>query len=197
MPHVDDSIREVVHALDHLRLDGVMLSTSYDGEYLASDRLAPLLAELNERSALAFIHPVTPMGMDLLRLDFPASLLEYAFDTTRCIASLLRHSIPSRYPNIRFIFSHAGGTLPFLLHRMSLMEYFVTAGHNLSVEADRERIRLGLQHFYYDVALSAHDAVFALLRDTIGFDRVLFGSDYPQVPESFVMAAATTLTIPA
>jgi predicted TIM-barrel fold metal-dependent hydrolase len=74
------------------------------------------------------------------------------------------------------------------------MEYFVTAGHTLSVEADRERIRLGLQHFYYDVALSAHDAVFALLRDTIGFDRVLFGSDYPQVPESFVMAAATTLT---
>jgi len=193
MPHVADAQQEAVYALDHLRLDGVMLSTSYDGEYLASSRFAPLLAELNERAALAFVHPVTPMGLDLLALDFPASLLEYTFDTTRCIADLLRHSIPARYPNIRFIFSHAGGTLPYLLHRMSLMEYFVTPGHDLSVDTDRDTVRRGLRHFYYDVALSAYDPVFELLQNTVGLDRVVFGSDYPQVPDRFVADAASAV----
>jgi predicted TIM-barrel fold metal-dependent hydrolase len=193
MPHVADALQEAAYALDHLHLDGVMLSTSYDGEYLASDRFAPLLTELNGRSAITFVHPVTPMGVDLLGLDFPSSLLEYTFDTTRCIASLLRHSIPSRYPNVRFIFSHAGGALPYLLHRMSLMGHFLTPGHCLSVENDRDTISLGLKHFYYDVALSAHDPVFTLLRDTVGLGRVVFGSDYPQVPEDFVAAAASAL----
>jgi len=171
-----------------------MLSTSYDGEYLAGSRFAPLLAALNERAALAFVHPVTPMGLNLLGLDFPASLLEYTFDTSRCIANLLRHAIPARYPDIRFIFSHAGGTLPYLLHRMSLMEYFVTPGHVLSVDTDRDAIGRGLRHFYYDVALSAYDPVLELLHDTVGLDRVVFGSDYPQVPDNFVADAARAIS---
>ena len=192
MPHVSDTLPEISHALDRLGLDGVMLSTSYDGQYLASSPFEPVLAELNRRDALVFVHPVTPMGLQLLALDFPASLLEYTFDTTRCIASLLRHSIPIRYPNIRFIFSHAGGAMPYLLNRMSLMEYFVTPGHVFAADDDRDAIRRGLRHFYYDMALSAYDPTFDLLRQVVGLDRLVFGSDYPQVPDSFVEASIRT-----
>ncbi|AMN44353.1 amidohydrolase family protein [Rhodoplanes sp. Z2-YC6860] len=193
MPHVSDTLHEIDHAFDHLRLDGVMLSTSYDGQYLGSDLFEPVLASLNARNALVFVHPVTPPGLNLLALDFPASLLEYAFDTTRCIANLLRHSIPVRYPNIRFIFSHAGGAMPYLLHRMTLMESFLTPGHVLQADRDRDAIRQGLRHFHYDVALAAFDPVFDLLRDVVGLDRIVFGSDYPQVPDSYVEASVRTL----
>jgi predicted TIM-barrel fold metal-dependent hydrolase len=193
MPHVPDTLSEIGFALDHLGLDGVMLSTSYDGQYLGSSIFEPMLAALNERETLVFVHPVTPMGLQLLGLDFPASLLEYTFDTTRCIANLLRHSIPTRYPKIRFIFSHAGGAMPYLLNRMSLLEYFVTPRHVLAVEDDRDAIRCGLRHFYYDIALSAYGPVIDLLRQVIGLDRLVFGSDYPQVPDSFVGASIRTL----
>jgi len=193
MPHVSDSLHEIGHALDRLGLDGVMLSTSYEGQYLGSSLFDPVLAELNERRALVFVHPVTPAGLNLLALDFPASLLEYTFDTTRCIANLLRHSAPSRYPGIRFIFAHAGGAMPYLLHRMSLMKYFVTPGHVLAVDKDRDAIRDGLRHFYYDIALSAYDPVFDLLRQVVGLDRIVFGSDYPQVPDNFVEASIRAL----
>lgn len=193
MPHVPDTLFEIGFALDHLGLDGVMLSTSYDGQYLGSNLFEPVLAELNQRAALVFVHPVTPMGLHLFALDFPASLLEYTFDTTRCMANLLRHSIPVRYPNIQFIFSHAGGAMPYLLNRMSLMEYFVTPEHVFEVDDDRDAIKRDLRHFYYDIALSACDPVFDLLRQVVGLDRLVFGSDYPQVPDSFIGASIRTL----
>jgi predicted TIM-barrel fold metal-dependent hydrolase len=193
MPHLDDALAEVAFALDELQLDGVMLSTSYDGRYLGSADFDAMLSELDQRRVTVFVHPVTPVGLKLLALDFPASLLEYAFDTTRCIANLLRQRVPTRFPNIRFIFSHAGGALPYLLNRMSLMEYFLTPGHRLAAEADRNVIQHGLQSFYYDTALSATDPVFALLRQVVGVDRLVFGSDYPQVPDDFVNTTADAL----
>jgi 6-methylsalicylate decarboxylase len=102
----------------------------------------------------------------------------------------LRHDVPARYPAIGFIFSHAGGAAPYLACRLSLMESFVTSGRELRVEEDRAAIKRGLQSFYYDTALSSIDSVLALLGEIVGMDRVLFGSDYPQVPYDFIHAAA-------
>ena len=193
MPHLDDALRETAYALDTLKLDGVMLSTSYDGHFLGSPQFDPLLAELDRRRALVFVHPVSPMGMNQLALDFPASLMEYAFDTTRCIANLIRHKMPERFPHLRFIFSHAGGTMPYLTARLSLMDYFFDSSRGMRPEEDRAAIVHGLRTFYYDLALSSTDEVVALLADVVGLDRVVFGSDYPQVPESYIRATAHTV----
>lgn len=193
MPHLDDLLRELGHALDVLKLDGAMLSTSYDGQYLGSPMFDTLLAELDRRRAVVFVHPVSPLGMPELKLDFPASLMEYAFDTTRCIANLLRHRLPERFPGIRFIFAHAGGTLPYLTARLSLMEHFLTAGHDMRPDEDRAAIERGLRSFHYDVALSATDPVLALLDAVVGIGRIVFGSDYPQVPEAYISATMDNL----
>jgi predicted TIM-barrel fold metal-dependent hydrolase len=190
MPHLDDTLREIEYAYDVLKLDGVMLSTSYDGRFLGSPDYDELLAELSRRNALVFVHPVSPLGMERLALDFPASLMEYAFDTTRCIANLIRHRMPERFPGIRFVFSHAGGTLPYLVPRLSLMEYFMKPGRPMRVDEDRAAIVAGLKSFHYDIALSASDAVVALLDEVVGVDRLVFGSDYPQVPENYIVATA-------
>jgi predicted TIM-barrel fold metal-dependent hydrolase len=193
MPHLDDALHETVHALDELKLDGVMLSTSYDGHYLGSPEFDALLALLDHRQCVVFVHPVSPIGMSQLALDFPASLLEYAFDTTRCIANLLRHKVPARFPHIKFVFAHAGGTAPYLVSRLSLMEFFLTPGHEMRVEDDRADIVRGLRSFYYDIALSSNDAVLTLLNQVVGMDRVVFGSDYPQVPNSYIQSTADNL----
>jgi predicted TIM-barrel fold metal-dependent hydrolase len=193
MPHIDDALRETRHALDVLQLDGVMLSTSYDGRYLGSPEFDSLLSELDRRYCVIFVHPVSPLGIKGLALDFPASLLEYAFDTSRCIANLLRYRSPTRFPHLKFVFSHAGGAAPYLLPRLTLMEYFVSPRHELQVEQDRSEIARGLRSFYYDVALSSTDAVLKLLIDVVGCDRIVFGSDYPQVPKNFIAATADTV----
>ena len=152
MPHVDDALAETAYALDTLRLDGVMLSTSYDGEYLGHPRLDPLLDELNRRGCVVFVHPVSPLGRAAMKLDFPASLVEYVFDTTRCIANLLHREVPARFPAIRFIFSHGGGAAPFLAGRLSLMSFYMQPGRALRIGDDLAATRDGLRHFFYDTA---------------------------------------------
>jgi predicted TIM-barrel fold metal-dependent hydrolase len=192
MPHLDEALLELTYALDDLKLDGAMLSTSYDGHYLGSPAFVPLLSELNRRRCPVLVHPVSPIGISALNLDFPASLLEYAFDTTRCIANILRYDVPRRFPHIRFIFSHAGGAAPYLSSRLSLMESFLTPDRELRVEEDRAAIEIGLRSFYYDTALSSIDPVLELLGKIVGMDRVVFGSDYPQAPDNFIRAMATS-----
>lgn len=188
MPHMDETLREVSHALDQLKLDGVMLSTSYDGRYLGDPELDELLAELDRRHCVVFVHPVTPLGVERLALDFPAPLLEYAFDTTRCIANLLRCNVPARFPRLNLVFSHAGGALPWLVPRMALMSLMLSPAHVMRVEEDQAKIVLGLRSLYYDVAMSGTDAVLALLAEVVGADRIVFGSDYPLVPDSYIAA---------
>jgi len=188
LPHLDEALAEITHALDTLGLDGVMLSTSYDGRFLGDPALDPLLAELDRRGAVVLVHPVTPMGIDKLALDFPAPLLEYAFDTTRCIANLLRRDVPARFPRLKLIFSHAGGAAPWLVPRLSLMPTMMTPAHRMDVDADRARIVSGLRAFYYDVAMSNTDPVLSLLVDVVGGDRIVFGSDYPLVPDAYMAA---------
>lgn len=190
MPHVDDALREMDYALDELRLDGVMLSTSYDGRYLGDPGMDVLLSELDRRAALVFVHPVTPLGIDRLILDFPAPLLEYAFDTTRCIANLIRRDVPARFPKLKMIFSHAGGALPWLVPRMALMPLMLNPGHRMQVEADQARMVDGLRAFHFDVAMSGSQAVIALLKEIVGTDRMVFGSDYPLVPDAYVESTA-------
>jgi predicted TIM-barrel fold metal-dependent hydrolase len=72
------------------------------------------------------------------------------------------------------------------------MESFLTSGRGLRVEEDRAAIERGLQSFYYDTALASVDPVLALLGKVVGMDRVLFGSDYPQVPDDFIRATANS-----
>lgn len=186
LPHLDEALAEIAYALDTLKLDGVMLSSSCDGRFLGDPVLDPLLAELDRRSAVALVHPVTPMGIDKLALDFPAPLLEYAFDTTRCIANLLYRDVPARFPRLKLIFSHAGGVAPWLVPRLSLMPTMLSPAHRMDVEADRARILRGLRAFYYDVAMSNTDPVLALLLDVVGADRIVFGTDYPLVPDAYM-----------
>lgn len=188
MPHLDDALREVELSLDQRRLDGVMLSTSYDGRYLGDPAFDPLLRELDRRGCPVMVHPVTPLGRERLQLDFPAPLLEYAFDTTRCIANLLRHDVATRFPRLMLVFSHAGGALPWMVSRLSLMPLMLDPAHEMDAARDRERIERGLRSFHYDVAMSASGQVIGFLRDIVGIERILFGSDYPLVPQAYVAA---------
>lgn len=193
MPHVDASLDEIKYGLDTLGFDGVLLLSSYQGRYPGSPEFDPILEELNRRAAFVFIHPSIPPGMDLLGVDIPCFVLEFVNDTTRCITHFLMNDISARFPRIRFLFGHAGGNAPYLAARLALVDLFARANNKLSIEEARAKTLAGLRGFYYDTALSAVDPVFTNLRDTVGLDRVLFGSDAPQAPEIFVADTARGL----
>ena len=117
-PDPQGSLREIEYALDTLHADGIALLSSYGDKWLGDATYAPVFEELNRRKAVIFLHPNAPNCCTNVLPHVPASTIEFLFDTTRTIESLLMNGTFSRYPNLQFIFSHGGGTMPILANRM-------------------------------------------------------------------------------
>jgi 6-methylsalicylate decarboxylase len=118
VPDIDAALDELQYAFHVLNLDGVVLLSNYDGYYLGDPRFDHLFAELNRRKAVVFIHPATPPGMQASHLGLPEGMMDVCFDTTRTAFSLIVNGVTKNYPDIRFILSHAGGTVPYIAARV-------------------------------------------------------------------------------
>lgn len=175
MPTVDATLREIEYAYDTLKSDGIGLFTSYGDKWLGNAAFAPVFEELNRRKALVFTHPTAANCCGNLIAEVAPATVEYGTDTTRAIASLLFTGTAARFPDIRFIFSHAGGTAPYLTER------FIRAERNLKDRAQRfpKGVLYELKKFHYDVALTANPVPLAALMKLVPVSQVLFGSDFP------------------
>ena len=120
LPDPEGSLKEIAYAFDTLKADGIGLFTSYKDKYLGDPAFVPVFEELNRRKAVVYVHPVTPDCCRALVKGIPPGTIEYATDTTRTITSLIFGEAGSafRFPDIRWIWSHSGGTLPFLTGRL-------------------------------------------------------------------------------
>jgi predicted TIM-barrel fold metal-dependent hydrolase len=181
LPNTEAACREVEYALDKLKLDGVLLFSSVDGMYPGDPMFEELFQELNKRNAVVFIHPNTiPPGSDVPKLKFPYGLIEFVFDTTRCVTNLLYSGTFARYPNVKYILSHAGGTVPYVAWRIANSRKVLPG---ISEESVPKGPLYYLQNLYYDTALSTSDFVMGALQQFVPKSHILFGSDYPMVPE--------------
>jgi len=183
LPDVDGALREVEYALDTLGLDGVVLLASQsDGRYLGDPSFDPLFEDLDRRGAVVFVHPTIPKSSESLSLGVPGFAAEFTFDTSRAVANLIWTGAVERFARVRFILSHAGGTVPFLAWRWSLLDLHPTLGPEL-----HERAPLGVMHylkqFFYDTALSANPHALRSLCELVDPSHILFGSDFPFAPE--------------
>ena len=176
LPHIDATLKEIDYALDVLKADGVHMITSYDDQWLGNKHFAPVFDELNRRKAIVYTHPHTPLCClkTLSEVVVPDATIEYGTDTTRAIANFVFSGTSQRCQDLRIIWSHAGGTMPFLIYR-----FLKTA----DIPANRKHVPQGiiaeLKKFYYDTAQSSHAVLLTALRQVVGLDHAAFGSDYP------------------
>ncbi|MDB6046006.1 MAG: TIM-barrel fold metal-dependent hydrolase, partial [Gammaproteobacteria bacterium] len=169
---------EMAYAFDELNADGIHMWTNYGDFWLGDPRLSPLLEELNRRKAVVYTHPTTPSCCGHLLPEAPVPMIEYGTDTTRSIASLVLSGATSRYPDIRWIFSHAGGTMPFLLER-----FLFQAGVQAKTPAGAQKIPHGvlyeLRRLYFDTAQSANPYAMGPLTRLVATTQICFGTDFP------------------
>ena len=122
LPDVDGSLEQIDYALDTLRLDGVSLMTNADGSYLGESRFDPVFEELQRRAAVVFVHPTASPDPIAHTLGLPDSLLDYPVDTSRAIAKLHFSNTFARTPDVKYVFPHAGGTIPFVASRFAIVD---------------------------------------------------------------------------
>jgi predicted TIM-barrel fold metal-dependent hydrolase len=173
LPHIDESVAEVVRSLDELHADGVVLLANNAGTYLGEDGQDPLFTALNDRSAVVFIHPAELPGPSVPGI--PPFAADFLLDTTRAAYLLVRNGVRARYPNIRFILSHAGGFVPYASHRMAVAITADTGRSPADVLDD-------FSSFYFDTALSSSAAALPTLLSFAKPGHITFGSDWPFAP---------------
>ena len=173
-PDTDGALKEIEYAFDTLKADGVGLLTSYNGKYLGDASFAPVYAELNRRKAVIYVHPLTPNCCNNTVPGIAPGSIEYATDTTRTIAHLVFSGMSQKYPDIRWIFSHSGGTLPFLTARFVRQQKVDKLPH-LEPNGPLPEFR----KFYYELAQGNTKAQLSGLFDMVGVSQVLYGTDYP------------------
>lgn len=192
LPDVDAALREITHAFDALNVDGVILETNINGEYLGSPKFANVFHELNRRKAVVFLHPTSPACLDVLSPTRPAPLLEFPLDTTRTIVDMLYNRTFQSNPDIRFIVPHGGAALPALVSRIAA---FANLPFIEPRPASEQEVFDVLGRLHYDLALSAHPTAFAALRNLAPMTNILFGSDWPFTPEMGVARSVAQLTM--
>jgi predicted TIM-barrel fold metal-dependent hydrolase len=179
LPDTEGSLREIEYALDTLKADGIGLMTEFEGKYLGDPAFTPVWEELNRRKAIVYVHPTQPQCCVGLVPGVSVATIEYSTDSTRTIASLVFSGTAQRFPDIRFIFSHGGGTVPFLLGR------FETLAETKKMPGGAAPL---LRKFYYEIAQANHPGALYALLQLAPLSNVLFGSDYPLRPVEEVVS---------
>jgi predicted TIM-barrel fold metal-dependent hydrolase len=185
LPDVDATLIEIGYAYDTLKADGVALFTSYGDKWLGNPVFRPVMQELNRRKAVVAVHPT---AADCCRnLAYAPGVgpgsMEYGTDTTRAIMGVAFGGDAVRFPDIRFIWSHAGGTVPFLAGR-------IEGAARGAKEALPNGFAAELKKFYYDLAGAANRAALASLVQVVAPTQIVFGTDFPPGGTSAAVAEA-------
>ena len=175
---VEGAIEALKYTLDDMKADGITLFTSYNGKYLGDKDFEPIWAELDKRNAIIFIHPCyTPLATRASP-QLPPPIIDYPHETTRTACDLIISGRKRQFPSCKIILSHAGGTLPFLSWRLTVL-WSAQFDKLLTKESPRwEQITEDAKSFYFDTALSGSANVLDSLLKWAPRDRVLYGSEF-------------------
>jgi predicted TIM-barrel fold metal-dependent hydrolase len=172
---VDGSLTEISYALDTLKLDGIGLLTNYHDKWLGDPAFLPVMEELNRRKVVVYTHPATPdCCVKLVRTE-PPGMIEWGTDTTRTIADIIFSGNAQKFRDIRWIFSHAGGTMPFLIERLVRHPQLEPNAKPTVPEGTLAE----LTRFYYDTAQAANKAAMSALSAVVPTSQIVFGTDFP------------------
>ena len=186
MDDPDAALRELEHAVDELRMQGVVLLSNIRGRALADPFYRPFFEEADRRRLCVFVHPMIPVAAEAFTEYVLGPLVGFPFDTTLAVAKLCFAGVFKQLPNIRWLVAHAGGAVPYLMERLdSGWRDFAECRVNID-----EPPSLYLKRLYYDtVTFSPHNL--RLLHDLVGTDHMVMGSDYPHLLGSIDKAVSS------
>jgi len=187
----EGALKEIEYAMDTLKCDGMCVFSSYGDKWLGYPSFAPVYEELNRRKTVVYVHPTLAKCC----LNFPAlfestvpnefSMIEFGTDTTRAIADLIFSGTTTRFSDMIWIFSHAGGNMPFAIERFlignsaEVVPGIVTKGVNHApLKNPPKGVLYELRKLYYDTAQTANPVAMQALKQVVPVSQILFGTDY-------------------
>jgi len=180
------ALDELHRAIDELKLNGVVLLSNIGGQPLTSPEYRPFFEEANRMKLCIFLHPMIPANSDAFREYVLGPIIGFPFDTSLAVARMCYDGMFAELPDIRWIIGHLGGAVPYLMERMD---------NGWRDFADcRAKIdqlpSVYLKRLYYDT-VSFSPYTLKMVRDMVGADHMVMGSDYPHLLGSIDRAVSS------
>lgn len=194
MDDPDAALAELHRSIDELRFNGVVLLSNIGGRPLTDPAYRPFLAEADRMGLCILLHPMIPAaGQEALREFVLGPIVAFPFDTTLAVARMCYAGVFRDFPRIRWIVAHAGGAVPWLMERLDngWRDFAENRAHIDELPS------VYLKRLYYDtVTFSPH--TLTMLRDLVGADHMVMGSDFPHLLGAIDRAvpSITSLAIP-
>jgi len=172
----DEALIELHRAIDDLRLNGVILLSNIGGKALTSPEYRAFFEEANRMKLCIFLHPMIPANSEAFREYVLGPIIGFPFDTSLAVARMCYDGMFEQLPDIRWIIGHLGGAIPYLMERMD-------NGFRDFAECRVKIDKLPsvyLKRLYYDT-VSFSPYTLKMVRDMVGADHMVMGSDYPHL----------------
>ena len=189
----DAALAELHRAINTLKMNGVILLSNIRGAALTDKRYRPFFEEANRMKVCIFLHPMIPANSEPFKEYVLGPIIGFPFDTTLAVARMCFDGMLKDFPDIKWIIGHAGGAVPFLMERMD-SGYRDFAETKVKID---QRPSFYLKRLYYDtVTFNSYNL--HMLRDQVGADHMLMGSDYPHLLGSIEKSVSSieSLAIP-
>jgi predicted TIM-barrel fold metal-dependent hydrolase len=175
MLDIDATLKEIEYVFGTLHADGVGLQTNYGDKWLGDPAYKPVFDELNRRKAVVYVHPLVAACCANLSVGAFPAVIEVPHDTTRTVTSLLLSGGFARWRDVKWLFSHAGGTIPMLAGRIDAFYGWRPNRAEFAPDGIIEELR----RLNYDTANATSAPAMAALTKLVPTSQITFGSDYP------------------
>lgn len=186
MDSPDEALKELHRAIDELKMNGVILLSNIGGKVLTAPQYRPFFEEANRMKLCILLHPMLPANTDPFREYVLGPIVGFMFDTTLAVARMCFDGIFHDFPDIRWIVGHLGGSIPYLMERLDNgWRDFPECRTKID-----EPPSTYLKRLYYDT-VNFNPHMLMMVRNMIGAEHMLMGSDYPHLLGSIDRAVSS------
>jgi aminocarboxymuconate-semialdehyde decarboxylase len=186
MDSPDEALKELHRAIDELNMNGVILLSNIGGNALTSAQYREFFAEANRMKLCILLHPMLPANAEPFREYVLGPIVGFMFDTTLAVARMCFDGMFRDFPDIRWIVGHLGGSVPYLMERMDNgWRDFPECRAKID-----ELPSVYLKRLYYDT-VNFNPHMLMMVRNMMGADHMVMGSDYPHLLGSIDRAVSS------
>jgi len=173
MQDMSRAVPELERAVNELGLRAVEIISNINGKNLDEPEFWPFYQKAQDLDILIYVHPIKVAGADRLQKYLLLNLIGNPTDTAISIASIIFGGVLEKFPRLKLLFSHAGGSTPFIRGRWEHGYHFRTEPRSIP-NPPSEYLKL----MYFDT-IAHYQPALTYMIDTHGIDRIVLGSDYP------------------
>lgn len=173
------AVRELERAITTLRLNGVMINSHTNGEYLDEEKYWPILEAASGLDATVYIHPRAPspaMAAPYRKYQLEHAIWGYAVEVGLHAVKLIMSGVFDRYPNLRIVIGHMGENIPYALYRLDWMHGHFEFGRPKLALTPGEYFR---RNFWITTSGVNWLPALELAIKVLGPENIMWAVDYP------------------